>query len=69
MASWTIECADRYLSVMYDWLHEQIYSYHVLQADETPVIVTKDGRHAGSKSYMWVYCTGKMYRDKPIIPL
>ena len=67
MANWTIECADRYLSVMYDWLHEQIYSYHVLQADETPVIVTKDGRHAGSKSYMWVYRTGKMYRDKPII--
>ena len=54
-------------AVMYDWLHEQIYQYHVLQADETPVIVTKDGRLAGSKSYMWVYRTGKMYRDRPII--
>ena len=26
MSNWTIECADRYLSVMYDWLHEQIYA-------------------------------------------
>ena len=67
MANWTIQCADRYLAVLYDWLHKQIYTYHVLQADETPVIVTKDGRHAGAKSYMWVYRTGKMYRDKPII--
>ena len=67
MANWTIQCADRYLAVMYDWLHSKIYSYHVLQADETPVIVTKDGRHAGAKSYMWVYRTGKMYQDRPII--
>jgi transposase len=67
MANWTIQCADRYLAVMYDWLHKQIYNYHVLQADETPVIVTKDGRHAGAKSYMWVYRTGMMYRDQPII--
>lgn len=52
---------------MYDWLHEKIYSYHVLQADETPVVVTHDGRHAGAKSYMWVYRTGKMYTEKPII--
>lgn len=67
MANWTIQCADRYLAVMYDWLHKQIYNCHVLHADETPVIVTKDGRHAGAKSYMWVYRTGKMYWDKPII--
>ena len=52
MANWTIQCADRYLAVLYDYLHEKLYSYHVLQADETPVLVNKDGRPAGSKSYM-----------------
>ena len=67
MANWTILCADRYLAILYDYLHKQMYDYHVLQADETPVLVNKDGRPAGSKSYMWVYRTGKMYKDKPIV--
>lgn len=67
MANWVIICAEQYFSLMYDWLHEQIYKYHVLQADETPVLVTKDGRTAGSKSYMWVYRTGKMYKERQII--
>ena len=67
MANWTIQCADRYLAVLYDYLHEKIYGYHVLQADETPVLVNKDGRPAGSKSYMWVYRTGRMYTDRQIV--
>lgn len=67
MANWTIQCADRYLAVLYDYLHEKMYHYHVLQADETPVLVNKDGRPAGSKSFMWVYRTGRMYTEQPII--
>ena len=67
MANWTIQCADRYLAVLYDYLHEKMYGYHVLQADETPVLVNKDGRPAGSKSYMWVYRTGRMYTGRQIV--
>ncbi len=67
MANWTIQCADRYLAVLYDYLHEKLYGYHVLQADETPVLVNKDSRPAGSKSYMWVYRTGRMYTDRQIV--
>ena len=67
MANWTIQCADRYLAVLYDYLHEKLYRYHVLQADETPVLVNKDGRPAGSKSYMWVYRTGRMYTERQIV--
>ena len=67
MANWTIQCADRYLAIFYDYLHERLYDYHVLQADETPVLVDKNGRDTGSKSYMWVYRTGQMYGDCPII--
>ena len=67
MANWTIQCADRYLAVLYDYLHEKMYHYHVLQADETPVLVNKDGRSAGSKSFMWVYRTGRMYTDHQIV--
>lgn len=67
MANWTIQCADRYLAVLYDCLHEKMYDYHVLQADETPVLVNKDGRSAGAKSFMWVYRTGRMYTDRQIV--
>lgn len=67
MANWTIQCADRYLAILYDYLHQKLYGYHVLQADETPVLVNKDGRGPGSKSFMWVYRTGQMYVEKPII--
>lgn len=62
MARWTIQCAERYLSILYDYLHERIYDYHVLQADETPVRVTKENRTEGSKHYMWVYRTGPHIR-------
>lgn len=67
MANWMIALADRYLAVLYDYLHTKLYGYHVLQADETPVTVNKDGRPAGSKSYMWVYRTGKVYKDRPVV--
>ena len=67
MANWTIQCADRYLAVLYDYLHEKMYGYHVLQADETPVVVNKDGRPSGNKSYMWVYRTGQIYTDRQIV--
>ena len=67
MANWMIQCADRYLGILYDRLHKEMYQFHVLQADETPVMVTKDGRPANSKSYMWIYRTGKSYTDTPII--
>lgn len=49
MAHWTILCAERYLSIFYDYLHEKLYDYHVLQADETPVLVSKENRTTGSK--------------------
>ena len=67
MANWTILCAERYLSLLWDYLHNEMCNYSVIQADETPVLVSKDGRSAGSKSYMWVYRTGKMYDAPPIV--
>lgn len=67
MADWTVRCAERYLTILYDYLHEKLYDCHVIQADETPVRVNRDGRPAGSKSYMWVYRSGKMCKDTPIV--
>lgn len=67
MANWMIRLADEYLGAMYDYLHTKLYGFHVIQADETPVLVNKDGRPAGSKSFMWVYRSGYMYSDEQIV--
>ena len=67
MANWMIRLGESYLAVMYDYLHRLLYRYHVIQADETSVLVNKDGRPAGSKSWMWVYRSGFMYPEKQII--
>lgn len=67
MAHWMILCAEKYLSLLWDYLHDELYKASVIQADETPVLVNKDGRKAGSKSYMWVYRTGKMYDAPPVV--
>ena len=40
MANWMIRLGEEYLSVLYDHLHSLLYGYHVIQADETPVLVT-----------------------------
>lgn len=67
MANWMIRLGERYLGIMYDYLHILLYEYHVIQADETPVLVNKDGRPAGSQSWMWVYRSGFMQQERQII--
>ena len=67
MANWTIKCAELYLSLLYDRMHQILCKEHVVQADETPVIVTKDRKTKTGKSYMWVYRTGELKKEQPII--
>ena len=67
MANWCIRLAEEYLSILYDYLHKELYFYHVIRADETPVLVNHDGRKAGSKSWMWVYRSGHLYQKRQIV--
>ena len=67
MAHWMIRLAEEYLGILYDYLHRKLYSYHVIQADETPFLVNKDGRPAGSKSWMWVYRSGYLYQKEQVV--
>ena len=67
MANWCIRLAEEYLSLLYDYLHKELYSYHVIQADETPVLVNRDGRKVGSKSWMWVYRSGHLHQEQQIV--
>lgn len=67
MSNWVIRGSERYLSLLYDRIHQKLYDSKLLHADETPVVVAKDGRPASSKSYMWVYRTGKSGGAPPAI--
>ncbi len=67
MANWMIRLGEEYLGILYDHLHKRLYDYHVIQADETSVLVNKDGRKAGSKSWMWVYRSGFMDKEHQIV--
>ena len=67
MANWCIRLAEEYLAILYDHLHKELYFYHVIQADETSVLVNHDGRKVGSKSWMWVYRSGHLYQKRQIV--
>lgn len=67
MANWVIQSSDMYFRHVYDKLKDEIKQQDLLHADETPFEVNKDGRKAGSKSYMWVYRTGEHEEKKRII--
>lgn len=67
MANWVNRCSERYLSLLYDRLHQELLKEHVIQADETSVKVSKDGRPAGRDSQMWVYRSGEFNTETPVI--
>lgn len=67
MANWLLNAADPWLKRIYDRMHEKLVQRDILHADETTLQVLKEpGRSAESKSYMWLYRTG---RDGPPIVL
>jgi transposase len=67
MANWLLAAADPWLKIIYHRLHEWLLKEDILHADETTLQVLKEpGRAAQSKSYMWLYRTGK---DGPPIVL
>lgn len=67
MANWVIRGSERYFSLLYDRMHQELYKSRVLHADETPVQVIRDGRESMTNSYMWVYRTGCVERVSPVV--
>lgn len=59
MCNWVIKSSAIYFSLVYDWMKDVLLKQTVVQADETTLKVNRDGRKAGSSSYMWVYITGE----------
>lgn len=67
MSNWIIKCTDRYLTALWNRMKEELLKLPVTQSDETPTQVIQDGKHPGSKSYMWVHRSGEFYRECPIV--
>ncbi|SHJ00312.1 Transposase [Desulfofundulus thermosubterraneus DSM 16057] len=67
MANWVLHGANTWLTHIYDRLHEHLLKRDILHADETTLQVLQEpGREAATKSYLWLYRTG---RDGPSIIL
>ena len=67
MSNWMIYCAETWLTPIYDRLHQMLLQSDIINADETELQVLREpGRKAQTKSYMWLYRTGK-YAEHPIV--
>lgn len=60
LSNWVIQGAQQYVEPLYLRLQEWLKKEPIIHADETTVQVLQEpGKTASSKSYMWVYRTGK----------
>ena len=67
MANWVLFAAHTWLAPLFQELHRRLLMRDILHADETTVQVLQEaGREAHTKSYMWLYRTG---REQPGIVL
>lgn len=66
MSNWMIHCSEKWLAPIYEELHRRLLKEPVIHVDETTVqVINEKDRKAESKSYMWVYCSGK-HSEHPI---
>lgn len=60
MSNWLIRCAEDWLAPVYGHLKTGLLEQRVLHADETSLQVLREpGKAPQSKSYMWLYRTGR----------
>lgn len=66
LANWILQSSERWLSHLYNRMHERLLKQEILHADETSLQVLREpGRAATNKSYLWLYRTGR--EGPPII--
>ena len=60
MSNWLLKATESYLHPLWEAMHCRLLREDILHADETPLQVLREpGKKATSKSYMWVYATGR----------
>ncbi|ROR29204.1 transposase [Mobilisporobacter senegalensis] len=70
MANWVIRCSEDYLIPVTEHLRKELLIRDIIHCDETPIQVLKEeGKKPQTKSYMWLYRTGKPYSyDQRLLP-
>ncbi|KGP82728.1 MULTISPECIES: IS66 family transposase [unclassified Paenibacillus] len=64
LANWMIAGPERWLTPLYDYMHKELLRRDIAHADETTLQVLKEpGRAAQTKSYLWLYHTGRVVPD------
>ena len=65
MANWIINCADRYLKLLYARMKEEFLKSRYIHCDETRLQVIDEPEQCGStQNWMWVYLTDR-YSEAP----
>lgn len=64
---WFLRFAETHFSLVFDKLQEELMHIPHHQCDETFCRVNRDGRRAGSYSYMWVHRSSELYPGPQII--
>ena len=60
MSNWLLKASELWLEPLWKQMRLKLLQEEIAHADETPLQVLKEpGRKAESKSYMWLYRTGK----------
>jgi transposase len=67
MANWLILASGRWLTIIFERMHQLLLQHDIIHADETGLqVLHEPGRAADTESFMWLYRTG---RDGPPIVL
>ncbi len=67
LSNWVITSAFMYFWPLYEHLARKLLKVPYHQCDETPMIVNRDQRKPGAKSYMWVHTTSELADTEPVI--
>ena len=67
MIRWLNTLVPAVLTVLYEYLSRLLLKLKYTQNDETYIQVNKDGRSAGSKSFLWIHCSSELLDCPPII--
>lgn len=67
MSNWIISACQNLLLPVYQFLKDQLRGSRYQQCDETTYLVIRDGRKAGSKSYVWTHRTSELAEGPAII--
>ncbi len=64
---WANTIVPEFLDAVWEYLVSCLVKQRYIQSDETYMQVNRDGRSAGSKSFMWVHCTSELLDCAPVI--